>query len=164
MMTTPLSFVIRDALPADVEACLALDHHYTTRTVWQVTVLPHGEAWQVTFREERLPREVEADYPADDIRLRLALPREMCYLIAESKTEPAAVLGYLTMRPEPVHQIALIQDVVVGREYRNKGIGTRLLNVARHWASEHGAQQLMVETQTRNYPAIRFCQKNCLKF
>src|SRR5215204_5600218 len=141
-MTTPLSFQIRDAVPDDVEICLGLDHRYETRIVWQMTILPHGEAWQVTFREERLPREIEVVYPTDEIRLRLALPRELCYLVAAGRTEEDAILGYLTMRPDPVHKIALIQDIVVGREYRQKGIGTRLLNVARHWAGEHGAQQL----------------------
>ena len=163
-MTTPLSFQIRDAVPDDIEACLALDHGYETRIVWQMTMLPHGEAWQVTFREERLPREIEVIYPIDEIRLRLALPREICYLVAAGKTESDTILGYLTMRPDPVHKIALIQDIVVGREYRHKGIGTRLLNVARHWAGERGAQQLMLETQTKNYPAISFCKKNGLAF
>lgn len=163
-MTTPLSFVIRDAIPDDVEACLSLDHRFETRIVWQMTIMPHDEAWQVTFREERLPREIEVDYTSDEFRLRLALPREICYLVAAGKSEPDAILGYLTMRPDPVHKIALIQDIVVGREYRNKGIGTRLLNVARHWAGEHGAQHLMLETQTKNYPAINFCKKNGLAF
>ncbi|MDQ7028099.1 MAG: GNAT family N-acetyltransferase [Anaerolineae bacterium] len=164
MMITPLNFVIRDAIATDIEDCLALDHQYQTKTVWQMTILPDGEAWQVQFREERLPREIDVLYPSDNMRLRLALPREICYLVAVSKTEPETLLAYLTLRPDPVHKIALIQDIVVGREYRNKGIGTRLLGIARHWASEHGAQQLMLETQTINYPSIRFCQKNGLSF
>jgi GNAT superfamily N-acetyltransferase len=157
------NFVIRDALAADVEACLALDHRYESEHVWRMTISPDGEGRQINFRRERLPRPVEILYPIEEMRLLLALPRENCYLIAVGKNEPI-VLGYLTMRPEPVHQIALIQDIVVAKQFRRRGVGSRLLNVARSWAQEHDAKELMVETQTINYPAIEFLQTQGLQF
>lgn len=157
------NFLIRDALAADVEPCLALDHHYESEHVWKMSISPDGEGKQIHFRKERLPRPVENHYPADEMRLVLALPREVCYLVAVGKDEPT-MLGYLTMRPEPIHQIAFVQDIVVSRQFRRRGIGTKLLNVARIWAQEHGAKQLMIETQSINYPAIEFLQNRGLQF
>lgn len=157
------NFVIRDALAADVDACLALNHSYETDYVWQMSLLPETENWQVIFRKERLPRTNKIEFPSDELRLRLALPPEICYLVAVGKDE-ATMLGYLTMRLQVVHQIALIQDIVVSQQFQRCGIGTRLLAVARRWAREHEAQQLLVETQTKNYPAIEFLQAQGLRF
>lgn len=157
------NFVIRDALAADVEACLLLDPVYQSEHVWRMTISPDGEGRQIHFRKERLPRPVENLYPVDEMRLRLALPREICYLVAVGKEEPI-MLGYLTMRPEPIHQIAVVQDILVSQQFRRRGVGTKLLNVARSWAQEHGAKQLMVETQSINYPAIEFLQNRGLQF
>lgn len=157
------NFLIRDAVTADVEACLALDHHYKTDYVWQMTLSSEADNWQVLFRKERLPRSNKILYPADESRLRLALTPEVCYLVAVGKDEPT-MLGYLTMSLQMMHQIALIQDIVVSHQFRRCGVGLRLLTIARRWALEHSAQQLLVETQTKNYPAIEFLQSQGLSF
>ena len=127
------NFVIRDALAADIEACLALDHCYETDYVWQMTLSPEIEIRQIIFRKERLPRTNEIEYPSDELRLQLALPPEICSLVVAGKDEPT-MLGYLTLRVQVVHQIALIQDIVVSQQFRRRGIGSRLLAVARRWA------------------------------
>src|SRR5262245_18724312 len=130
-----LNFVIRDALAADVAPCLALDHYYETEHVWKMNISPDTEGRQIHFHKERLPRPVENLYPNDEMRLVLSLPRVKCFLVAIGKDE-RIMLGYLTMRPEPVHQIAFVQDIVVARPYRQGGVGSKLLNVARSWAQE----------------------------
>lgn len=157
------NFLIRDAVTADIEVCLALDHSYETDYVWQMSLSSETDNWQVFFRKERLPRSNKIVYPVDEARLSLALPSEMCFLVAVGKDEPT-MLGYLTMSLQVMHKIALIQDIVVSRQFRRCGVAIRLLTVARRWAEEHGAQQLLVETQTKNYPAIEFLQSQGLSF
>jgi GNAT superfamily N-acetyltransferase len=157
MSTTSRSFLIRDGLDSDIDACLSLDNHYQTDYVWQMHVRQENDGWQIMFNTERLPRTLEVEYAADEKRLRFALAAEQCFLVAVDRDE-ADVLGYLTMRNDPVYQIALIQDVVVSRAYRRHHIGSRLLNVARRWAGEHDLKRLTIETQTKNYPGILFCQ------
>lgn len=157
------NFVIRDAVALDIDACLALDHSYETEYVWRMVMQETSDGYQISFRKERLPRANEFTHPNDDLRLRLALPREICYLVAIGKDDPL-VLGYLTLRPDPIHKIGLIQDIVVSRQFRSSGIGTRLLGVARRWAQEHEAEQLMVEVATKNFPAIQFLQNQGLRF
>ncbi|MBI5669158.1 MAG: GNAT family N-acetyltransferase [Chloroflexi bacterium] len=156
-MSTLLSIVIRDGLESDLAACLALDHRYDTDHVWQMTVNEQPGDYQISFKTQRLPRTLEADYPADEYRLRLALPPDQCFLVVASK-DGQGILAYLTMRTDPAYRMARIQDMVVSRPFRRRRIGTRLVNVARQWAKEHGLDQLTAEMDTRNYPAIVFCR------
>lgn len=188
------TFIIRDALDSDLAACLALDHRYSSDYVWQMNIQQATGEWLVSFKTERLPRLLEAEYLTSDHRLRLTLPSDQCLLVAVRReaasvlpdvlNEPEdngnlgdqiedapppplsdnTVLGYLSMRHEPARQVGWIQDFVVDREYRRMGIGTRLLKVARRWAYEHAITRLMVETQTRNFPSISFCLSSGFAF
>jgi GNAT superfamily N-acetyltransferase len=87
----------------------------------------------------------------------LALTDDQCFLVA-TVGEEAGIAGYLSMRSDPVHHIALLQDIVVDAKYRRHRIATRLLGVARQWAREFDHLRLTVETQTKNYPSIQFLQ------
>lgn len=161
----PTSLTIRDALPTDVEACLALDHIYSTTYVWQMNTFNDDGVWQIVFRPGRLPRAIDVQRPTYPARLQANLAVEHCYLVAEAiGDEGAAIAGYLTMRVDDVYGNAHIYDLVVDRSLRQNKIGTRLLRVARQWAQEHGAQRLLVEIRTKNYPAIQFFQKQGLSF
>ncbi|GAB4508568.1 MAG: hypothetical protein OHK0046_01380 [Anaerolineae bacterium] len=156
-------FIIRDGLESDIPACLSLDHTYTTEYVWQMTLHPDTGQVNVLLKTERLPREMEGMHQPSEERLRLALPEQQCFLVAAGKDEPE-ILGYLTMRKDEVHHIALVQDVVVSRPYRGRRIATRLLRVARQWALEQELKILTIEIQTKNFPAIQFCQQAGLSF
>lgn len=159
-----VNFVIRDALESDIEACLALDHHYETEYVWQMSIMPYPEGWQVSFRKERLPRPVEALYASNVERLKLALAPDKCFIVAVTKDESQRMLAYLTMSLDPSHQIALVQDLVVSKAFRRNKVGSRLLAVAQQWASQREMRQLLIETQTKNYPSIEFCQRRGFSF
>lgn len=156
-------FIIRDGLERDIPACLALDHAYSTDIVWQMTVTDTLGDWAISFKPQRLPRTLETSFIPDEARLHAALPPQQCLLVAQAKDE-SEVLGYLTMRADSPHQIALIQDIVVSRPYRRARIGTRLLSAARQWAKEHLLLTLCAENQTKNYPAVLFLQSAGLQF
>jgi GNAT superfamily N-acetyltransferase len=157
-MSTTFGFLIRDGLDSDIDACLSLDHQYETEYVWQMSVFEEVGLWQMTFKTEHLPRTMEVAYPVDERRLRLALPEEHCFLVALNR-DTQEVIGYLTMRGDPTHRIALVHDLVVSRPFRRNGIGSRLLNVARRWAKERRLTLLSIELQTKNFPGITFCQQ-----
>ena len=161
MTTSTSGFIIRDGLPTDIPACLNLDHSYETERVWQMRFAEETHSLQITFKTERLPRIMEAEYPVDEKRLRLAL--DQCFLVAVLRDQPE-VLGYLVMLTEPVYNTAIVHDLVVTRPFRQRHIGTRLLNVARRWAREHDMKRLSVAIQTKNYPAIMFCQQAGMAF
>jgi GNAT superfamily N-acetyltransferase len=156
------SFVIRDGLEDDIERCLALDHTYTTETVWQMTFQPHQNGWQATFRPERLPREIDVTYEMTAHRLQQAL-KQSAFLVAIGKDDPT-LLGYLVLGNNLLNQVVTIRDLVVSRPFRRAGVGKKLFNVAKRWAIEHDAHVLLAETQTKNFPAIQFCQRHGLAF
>jgi GNAT superfamily N-acetyltransferase len=162
-MSGSFRFLIRDGLERDIPACLELDSSYETDYVWQMVIQRDPGQSTVVFKTERLPRVMEVTYVASRHRLRLALPKEQCFLVAVGQDEPE-VLGYLVMRYNAMTANAWVHDIVVSRPFRRRRIGARLLNIARQWASEHDAWQLTVETQTKNYPAILFCQSAGLSF
>lgn len=162
-MTTSMSFLIRDGLESDITACLHLDHHYETDLVWQMTVDEKPGQWQIGFLNQHLPRTLETEYHASEARLRLALPSNQCFLVAVSR-DTNDLLGYLSMRNEPVYGIARIHDLVVSLPYRRQRIGTRLLTIARKWAKEHGLSNLMIEAATQNFPGIVFAQQSGFTF
>ncbi|MBZ0277334.1 MAG: GNAT family N-acetyltransferase [Anaerolineae bacterium] len=162
-MSTLTSLVIRDGLESDIPGCLGLDHHYQTDYVWQMSVAEEGQRRQIVFHTEHLPRTMEAQYPPDERRLIHALQTDQCFLVAAEK-QGSDIFGYLTMYSDPVYRTAWIQSLVVGRPYRRCGIASRLLNVTRQWAQEHHLNRMTIETQTKNYPAILFCQQAGFEF
>jgi len=166
MSETPITrpnYLIRDGLAADILPCLALQHTYETDHVWQMRFQRTDDGYQVNFQTERLPRAVDILYEADENRLKLAAAPEQCFLVAADKSQ-SQILGYLAMRNDKAHGIGCIHDLVVDRPLRRFKIGTHLLKIARQWAQEHQLTQLLIETQTKNYPAIQFCQSAGLTF
>jgi GNAT superfamily N-acetyltransferase len=171
-MSGTFRFLIRDGLEKDLAPCLELDGSYETDYVWQMTIGQDTHRYDVAFRTERLPRTLLVEYPVSERQIRLALPEDQCFLVATARPvqredrENAApeTLGYLVMTFDPMHKIARVRDIVVSRPFRRRRIGTRLLRIARQWAKEHHAWQLSVETQTKNVPAIQFCQNFGLTF
>ncbi|KAF2428551.1 streptothricin N-acetyltransferase SatA [Bacillus subtilis] len=55
---------------------------------------------------------------------------------------------------------ALIEDIAVAKDYRQKGVGTALLHKAIEWAKENRFCGLMLETQDINVSACRFYAKH----
>ena len=119
---------------------------------------------QITFQTEKLPRTLESSWPSSENRLLLALPDNQCFLVAQSREQDTEVLAYLAMHVDPINQIAQLRDLVVSRPYRRHKVGARLFAVARQWARDHDLLRLTAEVQTRNHPAILFCQKMGLAF
>ncbi len=139
---------------------MALDHTVSTEHVWQM-VLDESEGLQVTFRQARLPRSMKVLYPRSPDALLQSWRLHAAFLVAEWDH---IVVGYASVREESSQETAWVSDLAVDRSRRLLGIGSALLNAARKWAVERGLRRLIVETQTKNYPAIRFLQKRGLSF
>lgn len=157
----PRTLAIRSAMPSDYEYCMALDHTVSTEHVWQMVLDENDGALQVAFRTVRLPRSMKVLYPRGGEALLSSWRLHTAFLVA---VWDGLVVGYANVREEPSQQIAWVADLAVDRSYRLRGVGTTLVNAVRKWASERSLRRLIVETQTKNFPAIHFLQKRGLVF
>ena len=155
------TLTVRSAMPSDYDVCLSLDHSTSTDYVWQVALDDMDGAMSISFRPARLPRSMKVLYPRAGDALVDSWQLHAMFLVAQWGLD---VVGYVNLREERSQEAAWVADLVVDRGFRMRGIGSALLRGARQWASEHNLRRLIVETQTKNYPAIRFLQKRGLSF
>jgi len=155
----PFTQTIRSASPSDYERCTALDHSVSADQVWQMSVTELDGAQTVTFQPARLPRSTKVLYPRTGDTLYNSWNGHACFLVAEWEED---VVAYVNIRYEQTIEAAWIADLVVDRAFRLKGMGTALLRAAREWALAQQVRRLIVETQTKNFPAISFLQKRGL--
>ncbi len=152
---------VRDAAEDDLAACLQLDLSYETDYVWQMDVRDDTGVIAINFRTVRLPRPMRVVYPREAQALALAWRKQDCFLVAETS---GVVRGYLSMRIDAGPGTAWITDIAIGRAWRRQNLGSALLAEAYNRAQGSGLRRLTIETQTKNYPAICFCQKHGLNF
>jgi ribosomal protein S18 acetylase RimI-like enzyme len=160
---------IRPADLADLEACLGLDHSYVTDHVWQMDVQEDETLFTVNFRAVRLPRPVHVKYPRDREALLIGWHHRDCFLVAtvedndkDEKTQ--SIVGYLTMGAQDWHRTGWVADLVVTPEQRRQGIAAQLLQAGKEWAHKAGLKRLVIETQTKNHPAMRFLERQGFSF
>lgn len=153
--------IIKSAELADLNRCMLIDPSYMTEYVWQM-YLERGEAGTtITFRTVKLPRPMPVNYPRDTDYLLENWQRGECFLVADEEGE---IRGYLDMTVQAWHQTGWVNNLVVAKGYRRQGIGTALMKAALRWAEERNLRTIMLETQTKNYPAICFYQKHGFVF
>lgn len=156
-------FLIRDAVEADIDACLQLDAIYEAEAVWQMTIRQDVTGWEIRFRTERLPRTVEHRYDITRQRLQTGLTENHGFIVAVDKSDDA-VFGFAVLSHNESKDITTVTDLLVSRPYRRHYAGTRLLGAARQWAIDRAARHIQLELQTRNYPGLQFCHANGYSF
>ena len=146
---------IRQAELEDIERCLALDASYTTDEVWQLRLddaSPAGTSSE--FRRVRLTRTVQLPFPRTEDELRALWHNDVTDVLVAGTDEDVA--GFVDLTAQSDHESVWIYNLVVNGEQRRNGIGTQLLHAAARWADARGFRRLLLETPTKNGPALRF--------
>jgi GNAT superfamily N-acetyltransferase len=144
---------IRPAISTDIAKLIALDHNFVTDHVWQMTIDQTEIQTQSTFREVRLPREVHVNYPRNYGQLLDNWTGRNLLLLAE---EGEYALGYISVQLDLAPASAWIEDLVVDRLQRRKGIGSALIMAAKDWCARKRLHRLTLEMQPKNFPGIQF--------
>ncbi len=154
---------VRPATPDDLPRLAAFDHGYSTDYVWQMELRDDSNAGQieVTFRPVRLPRPMRVASNRLPEQLAEDWQRRACFLVAEQDGQPR---GYINLRLALVPETAWVTDCVVERRFRRSGVGSVMLAAAAQWARSNRLKTLILEMQSKNYPAICFAQKQGMSF
>lgn len=161
MSSERLPITVRPATAGDIAAIVAFDHSYSTDYVWQMDHREEDNQINVIFRQVRLPRSVRVAYPREVESLAAGWQSRRLFIVAESRGEAH---GYLSVADGAVGGTGWIAEFAVERKMRRQGLGTVLITSAVHWARKAKLQRLVVEVQSKNYPAISFCQKHGFAF
>jgi GNAT superfamily N-acetyltransferase len=109
----------------------------------------------------RLLVELECAVDGPDVRRRLRRlqdsPSDRVFL-AEAGGRPVALLGMHVVPLLHRDALARITALIVTKDYRGRGIGTRLLATAERWAVEHGCTQVELNSGDHHRPAHTFYQ------
>lgn len=152
---------IRPANLADLTRCYHIDGAFETEYVWQVDEREEEESIAVTFRMIKLPRSVRVPYPRWGEGLLDQWERGDCVLVAELDGD---VVGYTVMSLQPDRDLGWVDHLVVAPAWRRRQVGTELLYAAHGWGAARGVRRVMMAVQSKNFPAIRFCQGHGLSF
>lgn len=147
---------VRLAEAADLPLLVEMDHSYHTDYVWQMDLNPGEGQVGVTFREVRLPRSMRVEYPRSAWSVAEDWPKRGTVFVAEYGDE---VAGYANVFADKVVDGAWVADLLAMRRLRRHGIGTALVMAAQMWALEQGKARLILEMQSKNYPAISLANK-----
>lgn len=147
---------IRSATAADIPVLTQLEHTSQTSHVWQMERLQEDGTLQTLFREVRLPRPVRLAYPRPISRLPDTWQTMSIVLVAVYQSK---CIGYLTVSDKNLPNCGWVYDLVVAESMRRKGIGSALALAGQDWAGRNGLKRMVIEMQSKNYPAIRLVQK-----
>ena len=157
-----MAVIVRLAELADINVCYHLDGSYVTDYVWQMQARETERTVEVRFDTVRLPRSMKVSYPRHPDELLPNWRRGECFLVAAD--DSGRPIGFLDMTAQHWHGVGWIRNLIVDRRFRRQGVATALLHAARQWAQENGLNKIMLEAQTKNYPAICFAQKHQFVF
>jgi len=116
---------------------------------------------RLPFRQARLPRSVRVLYPRDAETLAAVWTQRRLFIVAEVENQ---VRGYLSVMEAPMNDTGWVAEFAVERKVRRQGIGAALISSTVDWARNVGLRRLLIEVQSKNYPAISFCQKHGFAF
>lgn len=147
---------IRPVVAADVPALVALDHTCETDYVWQMERTFDEAQMTINFRQVRLPRPVQLEYPRPPQMLQQERFNRLVLLVAVMGGRP---VGYVRLKDDVIPGAAWISDLVVDAYSRRKGIGTALVLAGQQWAAQHSLRRVVLEMSSKNHPATELATR-----
>jgi ribosomal protein S18 acetylase RimI-like enzyme len=158
---TSVKAIIRLAISSDIQQLMDLDHHFSTDYVWQMGLEKQQDVILASFREVRLPRPMRVTYPRDPLLLADEWTHKSLLLVIEVDD---LILGYLALVTGHVPNTGWVTDLVIGPQFRRQGLATQLVHHARAWLADRGFSSMILEMQSKNYPAIALARKMGFQF
>jgi ribosomal protein S18 acetylase RimI-like enzyme len=152
---------IRPAVVSDLSGLVAIDHEYQTPYVWQMDRAFDKGQITINFREIRLPRPVKVDSPISPEALGPEISKKSGLLVAAMHNE---IAGFISLKEIVPTGTAWVVDLVVRPRDRRHGIGSALALAGEEWAAHRGLRRMVLEVQSKNFPAIQLAVKLGFEF
>jgi ribosomal protein S18 acetylase RimI-like enzyme len=140
----------------DLESLQAFEHGYYSEYVWQMSMEVEDKSAEADFRCVRLPRRVFVPYPRKRDMIFSDWERATAFLVGELA---GRAVGYLKVQAESESRVARITDLVVSSPMRRQGIASGLILAAMDLIAHRDFYLLIMEMQSKNYPAIQMMNK-----
>lgn len=147
---------------ADLNQCHLINGNFTTDYVWQMQTHTSGPRTDIRFDRVRLPRPMQVAYPRATDELLDHWQQEGCFLVTRSTQDEVA--AFIDAQPRQWQEVLWVHNLIVDRRFRRQGHASALLKAAVQWARHEHLHKIMLEMQTKNYPAIALAQKHGFQF
>ncbi len=151
---------IRPANLGDLNACLAVDDSFETEYVWQMEERNSAGDIAIGFHLARLPRPMKVSGIISRDDLIYNFQHGGALFVADD----GAVRGFIDVTESEWNQVAYINNFAIAPAHRRKGLGARLMRAALDWGRQKKLRAAMLDTSTKDYPAICFYQKQGFSF
>ena len=146
---------IRSITQQDIEVLSDFDHNYYSEYVWQMSLDADSQNMNANFRQVRLPRRVFVSYPRKREMIFGETEQAEAFLVAGISGHP---VGYIKVMADD-GRVARVTDLVVATQMRRQGIASGLLVAVMDLLTHRHFQTLILEIQSKNYPAIMLADK-----
>lgn len=147
---------IRLANLGDLNACLAIDDSFETEYVWQMEERNSAGDISIGLHRARLPRPMRVGGIVSRDDLLYNFQHGGALFVADD----GEVRGYVDVTESAWNQVAYINNLAVAPAFRRKGVGALLMHAALDWGREKKLRAAMLDTSTKDHPAISFYQKH----
>lgn len=152
---------LRPTVASDLSRLMAFDHSTKSESVWQLELRRDVGQIIASFREVRLPRSINIEYPHNPFALADDWVKKSMMYTASIDRDP---VGYISLLERGSASVVSVTDLVVDAAHRRMGVGSALMAAAQEWAESRAHRRIIFEAQSKNLPAIRLAQKFGFEF
>ena len=152
---------VRTAVSPDFLLLSAFNHTVKTEMIWQMDRIAENGFETSNFREIRLPRPIQVDYPYSVDNL-LDRSKTMAVVLLACMDE--VPVGYIGLSTLQAGSTSWIRDLAVHERWQRRGFASVLLKAAHDWSIERDIHRITLEMSSKNYPAICLARKLGFEF
>lgn len=152
---------IRPCVATDLIRLMGIDHSVISESVWQLELRKDAGQVSTTFREVRLPRAIQVQYPHDHFSLADDWVNRSMMFTAVANNSP---VGYISLLERGKASTVWVLDLAIDVQIRRRGVATALLTAGLNWTESRAHRRLILEMQSKNIAAIRLAQKSGFEF
>ncbi len=153
-------------LPKEEWKGTPLPMKYTTEEYFDLEIVENTDSFQVQMVKKRFETPVthtpeEYDFP--DSLYQNHWDKAEAFGIVSEENNKKELLACIEICPEEWSNRLMITELWVSNKLQRKGIGTRLMNLAKEKAKVQGRRAIILETQSCNVVAISFYRSQGFK-